>query len=289
MADETPYPFDAVMLLSFGGPEGPDDVVPFLENVTRGRGIPRDRLAEVGQHYLRFGGVSPINAHNRALLAALERELESDERTRGLPLYWGNRNWKPFVEDTVARLASEGKERVAVFVTSLFGSYSGCRQYQEDLTRARLAVGPQAPELVKLRNAFDHPGFIEPVIDATCDALDVLAADVALDAGDADEVLQGVRVVFSAHSLPVSQSQGSPYEDRLRMAAALVAEGVALRTGRECAWDLAFQSRSGPASQAWLEPDVGDHLDALRDVGVPGRDRRPDRVCQRSHGGHLRP
>ncbi len=270
MSDETPYPFDAVLLLSFGGPEGPDDVVPFLENVTRGRGIPRERLIEVGQQYLRFGGVSPLNGQNRAMLAALEAELESDERTRGLPLYWANRNWKPFVEDTVARLASEGKRRVAVFVTSLFGSYSGCRQYQEDLVRARLSAGPGAPDLIKLRNAFDHPGFIEPMIESVCVSLNELGDDVSADGADAEAVLEQVRVVFSAHSLPLTQAESSPYERRLRYAAELIAEGVAVRTGRPCSFDLAFQSRSGPSTQPWLEPYVGDHVEALREVGVPG-------------------
>ena len=159
--------YDALLLLSFGGPEGPDDVLPFLENVVRGRGVPRERLLEVAEHYSHFGGVSPINEQNRALLAAVRAELD-------LPVYWGNRNWHPLVEDTVATMHADGLRRALVFVTSAYTSYSGCRQYQDDLARARAAVGEGAPELDKLRHYFNHPGFVTAFAETTLQALSEL-------------------------------------------------------------------------------------------------------------------
>ena len=201
--------YDALLLLSFGGPEGPDDVLPFLENVVRGRGVPRERLLEVAEHYSHFGGVSPINEQNRALLAAIRAELD-------LPVYWGNRNWHPLVEDTVATMRADGVRRALVFVTSAYTSYSGCRQYQDDLARARAAVGDGAPELDKLRHYFNHPGFVEPAADGVRAAL----------VGRPD-----ARLVFTAHSIPLSMEASSGpgghlYTAQLREASRLVAEAV---------------------------------------------------------------
>jgi len=245
-------PLDALLVVSFGGPEGMDDVVPFLENVTRGRAVPPARLAEVAGHYLAFGGVSPINAQNRALVAALERELEA--KGPPLPVYWGNRNWHPLLVDTVTRMAEDGVRRAAAFVTSAFSSYSGCRQYREDIERARAAVGPGAPVVDKLRVFHDHPGFIEPM------AARVAASLAAVPA----HRRAGARLVFTAHSIPVAMAETCAYQAQLVGACRLVA-------GRQVgspSWDLAFQSRSGPPHQPWLGPDVNDHLRALAAGGV---------------------
>jgi protoporphyrin/coproporphyrin ferrochelatase len=248
-------PYDALLLLSFGGPEGPDDVLPFLENVVRGRGVPRERLLEVAEHYRHFAGVSPINEQNRALLAAIRAAL-ADLPT--LPVYWGNRNWHPLVEDTVATMRDDGVRRALVFVTSAYTSYSGCRQYQDDLVRARAAAGEGAPELHKLRHYFNHPGFVEPNADAVRAALAGLP-------GHPD-----VRLVFTAHSIPTSMEVtsgpgGHLYSAQLREASRLVAEAV---RGPGADFDLVWQSRSGPPSVPWLEPDVNDHLEALATAGT---------------------
>jgi ferrochelatase len=233
--------FDALLLVGFGGPEGPDDVLPFLENVTRGRGIPRERLIEVGAHYAHFGGVSPINGQLRALKAGIEDEL----RRSGvrLPVYWGNRNWHPMLADTVRTMRDDGVTRALAFVTSAFGSYSGCRQYREDLERARAAV-EGAPAITKLRNYFDHPLFVDAVTERTRAALATSAP--------------GVRLVFTAHSIPTASAQTAPYEVQLRAIAAIVSERVG--HGEH---DLVFQSRSGAPSVPWLEPDVDAHLATL--------------------------
>lgn len=242
------------MLLSFGGPEGPDEVRPFLENVTRGRGIPPERLDAVEQHYLRFGGVSPLNARNREIIAALRERLD-------LPVYFGNRNWHPLVEDTVAQMARDGVRRALVFATSAYGGYSGCRQYQEDITRARHAVGVDAPELVRLRQFFDHPLFIEANADAARAAWDTLPAELRGEA----------RLVFTAHSIPVAAdaAAGTPaegghrYSRQVRETARLVAENLGVTD-----YDVVWQSRSGPPQVPWLEPDIVDHIEALHGAGV---------------------
>ena len=213
--------YDALLVLSFGGPEGPDDVMPFLENVTRGRGVPPERLAGVAEHYLHFGGVSPINAQNRALIAAVEADLAAHGIE--LPIYWGNRNWHPFVTDTVREMAADGVRRAVVFVTSAYASYSSCRQYQDDLAAAREAVGDGAPELDKLRHFFDHPGFIEPQVDAVRSAL--AAIDSSRRAHDA-------RLVFTAHSIPMSMAaqagpDGGLYVAQLMAASRLIAAAAA--------------------------------------------------------------
>lgn len=247
--------YDALLVLSFGGPEGPEDVLPFLENVVRGRGVPRERLLEVEAHYQRFGGVSPINGQCRDLVAALERVLD-------VPVYWGNRNWHPFVEETVRRMRDDGIGRAAIFATSAYGGYSSCRQYFQDLARATEAV-ENAPRLVKLRHFNDHPGFVAAMADHTREALDRLPAEVREEA----------RLVFTAHSIPLSAARtagprGGLYEQQLRQTAAL----VHAKLGRREPWELVWQSRSGPPEVPWLEPDVCDHLrktDAKAVVLVP--------------------
>lgn len=256
-------PFDALLLLSFGGPEGPDEVIPFLENVTRGRGVPRERLAEAGAHYTLFGGVSPINAQNRELIAAIEKEFAS--HGPALPVYWGNRNWKPYLADTVRSMADDGVKRAAVLVTSAYASYSGCGQYHENLLAARAEVGDAAPELHKLRHYFNHPGFVQPLVDNTVAALARLP----------ENVRAGVRIVMTTHSIPLATAagagpDGNAYLAQHRETARLVAAGVGAALGRpHMAWDLVFQSRSGPPHVPWLEPDVNDHLAQLRADGVP--------------------
>jgi protoporphyrin/coproporphyrin ferrochelatase len=239
--------YDALLLLSFGGPEGPDDVMPFLENVTRGRGVPRARLESVAEHYHHFGGASPINQQSRDLKAAIEADFAAGGLD--LPVYWGNRNWHPFLADTVRRMKADGVRRAAAFVTSAYSGYSCCRQYLEDIDRARAEV-EGAPEIDKLRVYYDHPGFVEPMIDNTRAAFDRLPADLRQDA----------RLVFTAHSVPMAQPGRASYVAELNDVAATVAEGRP--------WTLAYQSRSGPPSMPWLEPDIGDQLEKLCSEGV---------------------
>lgn len=250
---------DALLLLSFGGPEGPEDVIPFLENVTRGRGVPPERLAEVAQHYLHFGGISPINALNRQIITTLEADLAA--AGLDLPVYFGNRNWHPMVEDTVTRMTADGVRSALVFPTSAWGGYSGCRQYDEDISRARTAVGAGAPELVKLRQYFDHPLLIESFADAITAAVQQIPADRRA----------GVRLVFTAHSIPVAADiAAGPPADGGRLYSRQVAEAARL-----CAaatgfvdYDVVWQSRSGPPQVPWLEPDIVDHLDVLHGKGI---------------------
>ncbi|MGX6606718.1 ferrochelatase [Micromonosporaceae bacterium Da 78-11] len=249
--------YDAFVLLSFGGPEKPDDVMPFLRNVVRGRGVPDSRLAEVAEHYYHFGGVSPINQQNRELLAALDVSF----RTAGiaLPTYWGNRNWAPMLADTVAQMRDDGVENALGFATSAFGGYSSCKQYWEDIAAARAFVGPDAPRIAKLRQFHDHPGFVDPHADAVRVALATL-----------DESRRSTtRLVFTAHSIPVSMAEtagpeGGRYTAQLDETARLVHAAAAA----DLPWDLVWQSRSGPPQVPWLEPDVNDHLRALADKGV---------------------
>jgi ferrochelatase len=246
--------FDALLLLSFGGPEGPEQVMPFLENVTRGRGIPRERLESVAEHYLHFGGVSPINGINRDLITSIEAELA--HRGETLPVYFGNRNWEPYVEDAVAAMRDNGIRRAAVFSTSAWGGYSGCTQYQEDIARGRAAAGPEAPELVKLRQYFDHPLLIAMFADAIAEAAATLPESLRDDA----------RLVFTAHSIPLrAASRCGPdlYERQVRYTAGLVAAAAGHRE-----YDQVWQSRSGPPQVPWLEPDVGDHLQVLAEGGT---------------------
>jgi ferrochelatase len=252
---------EALLLVSFGGPEGPDDVVPFLENVTRGRGIPAERLRVVGEHYFHFGGVSPINGQNRRLLEALRAALARADVD--LPVYWGNRNWDPSLSDALSQMGQDGVRHALAFFTSAYSSYSGCRQYRENLAEAAAGCGPTAPTIDRLGPYFNHPGFVGPFVDSTVAALGRLPAEV----GD------GARLVFTTHSLPevlaeTSGPAGGAYVAQHLEVAELVTEGVAERTGRRHEWDLVYQSRSGPPGQPWLEPDVGDHLEALHADGV---------------------
>jgi len=228
--------YDALLVVSFGGPEKRDDVIPFLENVLRGRNVPRERMLEVAEHYYRFGGRSPINDQNRELIAQLRQVVE-------LPVYWGNRNWHPLLADAVLQMRQDGVRRAIAFVTSAFGSYSGCRQYREDIERARAAV-PDPPVIDKIPPFAAHPGFLEAMADRVRQAV---------------EIVPDGRLVFTAHSIPVAMAQSSPYLHQLEAACA----GVAARAGRE-QWNLVYQSRSGPPGQPWLEPDVCDFLRAIR-------------------------
>jgi ferrochelatase len=257
-----PSPYDAFLLVSFGGPEGPDDVMPFLENVTRGRGIPPERLVEVSKHYLDVGGVSPINAQNRALVAALQADFA--EHGLELPIYWGNRNWAPYLTDELARIADDGHTRVLALLTSAYSSYSGCRQYRENLAAAVAPLGDRAPQVDRIRHYFNHPGFVEAMVANTVAALDRLPTDVR----------DGARLAFVTHSVPTSMDEtsgpdGHAYSTQHRDVARLVTAGVAAATGADHDLDLVFCSRSGPPTQPWLEPDVNDHLGALAAEGVP--------------------
>ncbi|MDQ2725915.1 MAG: ferrochelatase [Actinomycetota bacterium] len=235
---------DAIVVVSFGGPEGSDDVIPFLEQVLRGRNVPRSRLEEVAEHYHLFGGVSPINAQNRALVEALKAEVAAHGPQ--LPVYWGNRNWHPFLTDTFRRMADDGVRRAAAFVTSAYPSWSGCRQYREDMARAQATVGPGAPRIDKLRLFFDHPGFVNPWAEAVRGAREEAGPDTP--------------VLFSAHSIPQVMADTSDYVAALTETAQLVAH----RSGTPApSWQLVFQSRSGPPLQPWLGPDVSNAVRAL--------------------------
>ncbi|MFQ1002985.1 ferrochelatase [Modestobacter sp. SSW1-42] len=252
---------EALLVLGFGGPEGHDDVMPFLLNVTRGRGIPPERLEEVAEHYHHFGGVSPINEQNKALISALEAELRSVGVD--MPVYWGNRNWAPYVEDVWRQMADDGIGHAYVLATSAYASFSGCRQYHEDVARARVALesdpaAPAGPTAEKLPHYFDAPGFVQANADALAAAIASLPA----------ELRDGARLVATAHSIPnamaaVAGPQGGAYEAELMAAAQAVVEAAA--PGRS--FDLVWQSRSGPPSVPWLEPDVNDHLRALAENG----------------------
>jgi protoporphyrin/coproporphyrin ferrochelatase len=243
--------FDAILVVAFGGPEGMNDVMPFLENVTRGRDIPRERLENVARHYERFGGRSPINDQNRALVDALRSEL--DAHGIDLPIYFGNRNWHPLLPDTLREMAEAGIERALAFVTSGFSSYSGCRQYRENIAAAQAAVGPGAPEVLKTRMFYNHPVFIEA-------SAELVAASLA-------EISPGLRerahLAFTAHSIPVAMASRSRYESQLAEASRLVAERVGVSQYR-----VVYQSRSGPAHAPWLGPDVCEHLGELRRLGA---------------------
>ena len=243
-------PYDAILLVAFGGPEQPSDVIPFLENVLRGRNVPRERLLAVAEHYFHFGGKSPINSQMRELMAALEAELAA--RGPHLPVYWGNRNWRPWLADTLRQMRDAGVRRAAAFVMSAFSSYSGCRQYLEDLERARAEVGGGAPEIDKLRVFYNHPGFIEPMTERVREAF----AEVP------EKRRSHAVLVYTAHSIPLAMAANSRYEAQLQDACRLVSE----RLGRND-WRLVYQSRSGPPSQPWLEPDIGDYL---REVAATG-------------------
>jgi ferrochelatase len=224
--------YDALLLVSFGGPERREDVIPFLENVLRGRNVPRERMLRVAEHYYEFDGKTPINAQNRALIAALTREFA--EWGPHLPIYWGNRNWHPLLPDTLRQMAADGVNRALAFVTSAFSSYSGCRQYRENIAQAGGLV------VDKLRVFYNHPGFIEAMVDRCREAL---------------EGRPNAHLIFTAHSIPLSMAQTSRYKEQLQESCRLVAGGL----GRGD-WRLVYQSRSGSPTQPWLEPDIGEYL-----------------------------
>jgi protoporphyrin/coproporphyrin ferrochelatase len=242
-------PYDAFLLVSFGGPEAPADVIPFLQNVTAGRNIPVERLAHVAEHYYRFGGVSPINQQCRDLITAVEKDFAA--RGVQLPVYWGNRNWEPYLADTLAAMAADGVTRALAFVTSGYSSFSSCRQYLGDIEAARRKVGDGAPEVDKIRQFFNHPRFTAAVAGAAAEAVRSLPGDTGDD----------FDLIFTAHSIPVSMADasgpvGGAYQAQLAEAARLVAAEI----GYARPWLLAYSSRSGPPSQPWLEPDINDLL-----------------------------
>ena len=246
-------PHDAVLVVSFGGPEGPDDVLPFLENVLRGRNVPRERMLEVSEHYSLFGGVSPINSQCRDVIAALQQELDAHQIE--LPIYWGNRNWHPMLADTMEQMARDGVRRALAFVTSAYSSYSSCRQYRENILTAQEAVGDTAPVVEKLRVFYNHPDFVEANIDRLQDAV----AELGGEPGDT------YHIAFTAHSIPDSMADGCASVQQLTEVSRLAAESLGLTDDR---WKLVYQSRSGPPHIPWLEPDICDHLEALKLDGV---------------------
>ena len=265
-------PYDALLVVSFGGPEKPDDVVPFLENVTRGRGIPRERLEEVGEHYFQLGGRSPLNDLNRAFIAAVEEDLRGNGID--LPVYWGNRNWDPYLADALGQMAKDGVERAVCFVTSAYSSYSGCRQYRENLADA-VADVDGAPALDRVRHYFNHPGFVEPMVDATLAALADLPAEARGDA----------RLLFVTHSVPVamndasgrggsraqtgSDGAGGAYVAQHESVAAEITERIRQHTGHRFPSELVFCSRSGPPEVPWLGPDVNVRIEHAARHAVP--------------------
>ncbi len=243
--------YDAVLVVSFGGPESMQDVMPFLENVLRGRNVPQERMLEVAKHYELFGGVSPINAQNRELIAALEKQLQSSGPT--LPVYFGNRNWHPLLPDTLRKMRDDGIRNAIAFVTSAYSSYSGCRQYLENIEAAREAAGPGAPKVEKIRQFYNHPKFILANVEQVRRSFSQFA----------EENRPGVHLIFTAHSIPVSMAQNCKYEEQLREACRLVASQLGIER-----YDLAFQSRSGPPSIPWLGPDILEHLQTLKARGL---------------------
>ncbi len=247
--DDAPPPYDAVLVVSFGGPEGPDDVLPFLENVLRGKNVPRERMLEVAEHYRHFGGVSPLNAQNRNLVAALQTEL--DTHGLRLPVYFGNRNWHPLLPDTLAKMARDGIRRALAFFTSAYSSYSGCRQYRENIAAAQQVVGRTAPAVEKLRVFYNHPRFIDAMADRVREALDQIPAARQAAA----------RLVYTAHSIPNSMADHCDYALQIAEAARLVSTAVGTTN-----YQIAYQSRSGPPQQPWLGPDVCDVLRELKNT-----------------------
>jgi ferrochelatase len=239
--------YDALLLVSFGGPEGMDDVIPFLENVLRGRNVPRERMLKVAHHYELFGGVSPINRQNRDLIAALKKELEKNGPE--LPIYWGNRNWHPLLPDTLRQMASDGIQNALAFVTSAYSSYSSCRQYLQNIADAQAEVGPGAPRVEKLRAFYNHPLFIEANVDHIREALGQIGSPASL--------------VYTAHSIPESMAANCDYATQLAETSGLIAQALGISD-----WQLVYQSRSGSPSQPWLGPDVSDHLKALHNAGI---------------------
>lgn len=235
--------YDAILVVSFGGPESKEDVIPFLETVLRGKNVPRERLLTVAEHYYHFEGKSPINQQTRELIAALQAELE--QQGPKLPVYWGNRNWHPFLTETLQKMKQDGIRHAVAFVTSAYSSYSGCRQYREDIARAQSEVDSGAPEVDKLRAFFNHPAFIETTIERVRDALEALPAE-----------LQGkAQIICTAHSVPLPMADTSDYVKQLQEVRRLVSDALGRKNDV-----LVYQSRSGAPGQPWLEPDILEHL-----------------------------
>jgi ferrochelatase len=243
--------YDALLVVSFGGPEGHDDVIPFLENVLRGRSVPRERMLAVAEHYYHFDGKSPINQQTRELIAAIKDDL--GKQGPQLPVYWGNRNWHPMLADTLRKMKSDGVKRALAFVTSAYSSYSGCRQYREDIARAQAEVGESAPQIDKLRVFFNHPGFL----DATADRLKEALAQLPSIAR------QNVQVVYVAHSVPMSMANTSDYVKQLEEVRNLASQAIGIRNDV-----LVYQSRSGAPGQPWLEPDILDYLPEVKEKNL---------------------
>ena len=239
--------FDAIMVVSFGGPESMDDVMPFLENVLRGKNVPRERMLEVSEHYRHFGGVSPINEQNRELIAALKEELAA--HNIDLPVYWGNRNWHPMLPDALREMKDDGVKNSLAFFTSIYSCYSGCRQYRENIAEAQAGLGEDAPEVHKLRMSFNHPLYI----DASVDRVKTALAEIPT------ERQSQTQFVFTAHSIPMAMAEGCKYSTQLNEACRLIMEQIG-----DNPWKLVYQSRSGPPSQPWLEPDICDYLEELK-------------------------
>jgi protoporphyrin/coproporphyrin ferrochelatase len=235
--------YDAILVVSFGGPESRDDVIPFLENVLRGRNVPRERMLAVAEHYYHFEGQSPINQQTRELIAAIKSELA--QHGPELPVYWGNRNWLPMLADTMRQMKRDGIRRAVAFVTSAYSSYSGCRQYREDIARARNEIGEGAPEIDKLRPFFNHPGFLEATVDRVHAALDEIPTMAR----------QNIQIAYTAHSIPVSMANNCDYVQQLEEVRRLVSAPLGIASDA-----LVYQSRSGALGQPWLEPDILDYL-----------------------------
>ena len=247
--------YDALIVVSFGGPEGMNDVLPFLENVLRGRNVPRERLLAVAKHYEQFGGVSPINAQNRKLIAALEHEFAVNGPH--LPIYFGNRNWHPMLADTLRRMQADGIRKALAFVTSAYSSYSSCRQYLENIADARDAAGPDAPEVEKIRAFYNYPEFIRANVEQIKIALKLFP----------EQRRNSVHLLFTAHSIPLSMADNCDYQSQIEDTGRLIIEELAINDLLR-PYSVAYQSRSGPPSQPWLAPDIGDHLRVLKRDGV---------------------
>jgi len=243
--------FDAILLVSFGGPEGLDDVIPFLENVLRGRNVPRERMLQVAKNYELFGGVSPINGQNRQLIAALKKELET--KGPNLPIYFGNRNWHPLLADTLGKMRDDGIQNALAFVTSAYSSYSSCRQYLENIAEARRVVGERTSNVEKIRAFYNHPLFIQVNVENVRAALQKIPAARRT----------GAYLIFTAHSIPMSMAKNCDYEAQLAETSRLIAEAMSMKQ-----WRLVFQSRSGSPAQPWLGPDISDYLRGMRAAGV---------------------
>jgi ferrochelatase len=243
--------YDAILVVSFGGPESKEDVIPFLENVLRGRNVPRERMLDVAEHYYHFDGKSPINQQTRELVSALESEVE--QHGPKLPVYWGNRNWHPMLADTLRQMKQDGIKRALAFVTSAYSSYSGCRQYREDIARAQAEVGEGAPQIDKIRAFFNHPGFIEATQNRLRDALALIP----------NKARENVQIVYVAHSIPISMANTSDYVLQLEEVRKLVSDRVGLKRHA-----LVYQSRSGAPGQPWLEPDILDYLHEVKEKNL---------------------